>query len=575
MRRCLLALALLNCLAAAPRLGATTFLHKRLSDWLQDLSRSSRPAARRSAAFALGRLGPLAAFALEDLERALRNDRDPGVRDMAAAAIGDIVGSLRHYTPKREWELAGETLERALRTETDPRIRRSAAYALGAFGELAAAAREPLRHALNDPHPAVRQNAAWALGRVETDPAGVVALCERLTDGESTVRRDAAEALGRLGDRLGRERVRAAAGPLLKLVRDEPDSVVRRTALGAVASLADRSYREQAEALYPLLRSDDAETARAAAYALGNMGGEPARRALGVLVEALGEPDPEVQALAAAALANTGAEGVVAAGELARTLMRSTQVEVRRNCAIALARIAEGTGRGEGGLARLAPLARVSVPALAHALKPAAPPADDPAVAQAQERVREYAAEAISQIGYPGNREAVPALRAIIQKDPNPIVRQQCVEALLRCRDLDRLGLTAVLAGVLQETAEESRMVRYDAARVLAWSLGERAPDRTAEVLLDMLGNPMLRVFYGSGTAISGLPNEEKGGMSRTTSSSGGDARFMAAEALGCLGDRARRNREVMAALNKAAADPDPMLRKHARQALERLGQKD
>src|SRR5262245_1819483 len=218
MRRCLPALAALVSLAtAAPALPAASFLHKKLGDWRRDLEKSDKAAVRRSAAFALGRIGPLASFALDELTRAARRDPDPGVRDMACCAIGDIVGAIQHYVPRREWEVAGAALEEALARDTSPRVRRSAAYALGAFPELAAPAARSLREALRDAHPSVRQNAAWALGRVGADAAAIGDLCDKLGDPSALVRRDAASALGQLGARLGREKVRAAALPLLEL----------------------------------------------------------------------------------------------------------------------------------------------------------------------------------------------------------------------------------------------------------------------------------------------------------------------------------------------------------------------
>jgi hypothetical protein len=54
----------------------------------------------------------------------------------------------------------------------------------------------------------------------------------------------------------------------------------------------------------------------------------------------------------------------------------------------------------------------------------------------------------------------------------------------------------------------------------------------------------------------------------------GGDARWMAAQALGFLGQAATKRTDVMNALKKAAKDPDAELRKWATESLEKLGVK-
>src|SRR5262245_41297677 len=69
--------------------AANSFLARDQRDWMKDLSRKD-PAARRSAAFALGRMGRDAAGALSELAQRAENDPDAGVREMAAAAIGEI-----------------------------------------------------------------------------------------------------------------------------------------------------------------------------------------------------------------------------------------------------------------------------------------------------------------------------------------------------------------------------------------------------------------------------------------------------------------------------------------------------
>src|SRR3954468_9580016 len=101
MHRLSLVLAVL-CLAGLglpPRAHAqATFLNKSLPNWLRELD-APQPEVRRSAAFALGKMGGQAYVAVPPLVHRLRSDRDAGVREAAAAALGDIVvdsgGALR------------------------------------------------------------------------------------------------------------------------------------------------------------------------------------------------------------------------------------------------------------------------------------------------------------------------------------------------------------------------------------------------------------------------------------------------------------------------------------------------
>lgn len=533
----------------------TSYLNKSLADWRRDLDKGDA-AARRAAAFAIGRLGAEAGDAVEALAQAARADPDEGVRAMTATAVGDVVLATRN--PRAAWERAGKRLIEVLVKDQSPSVRRGAAYALGVFGETAAEARPTLTQALRDKQASVRQNAAWALGRAG-NAASVPDLCERLGDEAVLVRRDAASALGQLSARLGRQQLRGAARPLLALARAERDAVVRKSALGALAAIADETHRAMADELAALLQDKDREAARSAAFALGNMGGPAARRAMSLLRESLTDSDPGVQALAAAVLANAGDVAVVE--DLARALKASKSPEVRRNCAIAITRLSRDVRRSGG---RIDGIARSSLGALVEGLRPVGE-------GRASEEAREAAAEAIANIQYPENKEALPAVREILRADPNQTLRQRCVWALFCCADLDQQGLTPVLAKVLEETGSDSLMVRYDVARVLAAALGERAPDRVAETLVHMVGNPKLRVFEVSGAAIEGVPSEGKAAASRATAVKGGDARYMAADALRQLGAKASNNPAVIDALRQAAKDDEPALRQAARRALGEL----
>jgi HEAT repeat protein len=570
MYRSLTVLAVLLGLAASSAAQAPSFLNKTPDDWMRAL-KATRADVRRSAAFALGRLGEEAYDAVEDLARCLRNDRDAGVRDMAASALGEIMLELvaRGADVRSPWERVGDALERALK-DTNPRVRRSAAYALGTFGRYADSAVPALKDALTDGHAAVRRNAAWALGRIGSGVTGptVAALCDLLRDRSVLVRRDAAGALGKLG----RDRARTASRALFDLVKKEKDEVVLKSALNALSQLAGPEHRPQAADLYRLLKSPDLDTARGAAFVLGNMGGEPALRAMPVLREALADPDPVLQAMAATALGNIGADAAPAVPELAAVLRRSRNPYVRRNAAMALGAIGLHDKDHTPGPELTESLERFAVPALAEALKPLPGAPTTGLRSRPYVEARAYAAEALAQIRYPTTEAALPAIREVLRKDSSPQVRHRCVWAIFGVRDLEKARLDGVLSDMLKETDRPGLVVRYDAARVLAFCLKERAPDLAADVLLHMLRNKDLLIYRGSGATVEGTPGEDTRGETKVRMEARGDARWMAAEALPHLGDKVRKRDDIIRALRAATTDKDAKLREEATKALRDLG---
>jgi HEAT repeat protein len=539
--RTALALLVLCALADGAARGQS-FLGKRLQEWMAGLDNSDA-AVRRSAAFALGKMGADGYLAVSRLARRLGSDKDAGVREAAAAALGDVAAALRGGG-RGLWDDAGPALQKAL-NDDDPRVRRSAAYALGCFGPSAGGASAALKKALKDASPSVRRNAAWALGRLGTaaDADAVADLCDLLADPTAAVRRDAAGALGTLGKRAGL----AGVKPLLRLAKDEKETVVLKTALDALAKLAGPEHRDGVSALNPLLANEDPEVAQAAAFVMGNVGGEPAVAALPVLRQALRDDDPLIQGLAAAALAGIGPEAEPAVLDLAAAISEGRDPVVRRNAAIALGHLKEK--------------AKPAIPAIVKALRPPAPT-----------EVRQYAAEALAHMRYPANEEAIPAALEAIRKDSDPTVRQRCVWALFALRDLERFGADKVLAEVLETKDEQGVMVRYDSARCLAFAMGPRAPARTADVLLHMLRNRDLLVYNRTDAKVEGSGSEATHGQSGVAQDLGGDARFMAAEALGWLKDSAAKRKDVIDALKEATKDKDEKLREKAKQALKDLG---
>jgi HEAT repeat protein len=537
-------------LVPAARGQTGSYLGKNYFDWIPGLSKPDA-AVRRSAVFALGKIGDGARRAVPQIAKLLETDPDAGVRETAAAAIGDM---LMDRLPGAGRELAAnelKALQRALEKDADPRVRRSAAYALGACGPQAAPAVDLLVRSLQHEDASVRQNAAWALGQIGPEQAGEAAvepLCAKLRDADALVRRDAAGALGLLGRP-------AAVEPLLGLVNRERDDVVLRTALDALAHLAGEANRgADTAALERLLNDADEETQRGAAFVLARIGGAKAVPAMPVLRKALADEDPQVQALAAAGLAVVGKEAAPAVPDLARALRESADQIVRRNAALALGHIG--------------PDAKPAVPALVEALRQSEPVT-----------VRRNAAWALALIALPHIQEAVPALLEAISKETDPLTRQRCVFALFHYTKMEAAAgrklmadARPVLSEVLEGTAPEHALVRFDAARLMAFAFESKAPDRTVDVLLQELKNKDLLVFNGIDTTVVGAGSEAGRGTSQVKDNTGGDGRYMAAEALGWLGEKSSKRKDVVEALRAAARDPDAKLKEEAKKALKYLG---
>jgi HEAT repeat protein len=478
---------------------------------------------------------------------------------MAADSIGAILLSYGE-PPTSAWERCGEALTIGA-GDGDARVRRSCIYALGALR--APQARASLRKALGDDSAEVRRNAAWSLGQLpgEVDATTLTALRLRLADADALVRRDVAHALMGLAKNAGRARLEEMGEPLFQLARSDRDPVVRKAALAALATLASPAHATHAPQIEGLLESRDAEMRRAAAFALAPVGGRAAERALPVLGTALTDRDPAIQALAAAGLANLGPAAAPLVDDLAKALTNASDATVRRNCAIALGRMKAA--------------AESAVPALAKGLRPRAASASSPPDEQRREdEVRYQIAEALSHVGYPANKAALDAVREAILDDPSPDVRLRCIEALFQLREVEifeKWQFHKALRKVLAERAAESKLVRYNAARLLAAVYADGAPDEAVEVLLQMIADATIRIFYETTANIEGGTTEAGTGSTGVSARTGGSARFLAAEALGWMSTKSSGNAAVMRALRAASSDAEKKLAETARAVLKKL----
>ena len=128
--------------------------------------------------------------------------------------------------------------------------------------------------------------------------------------------------------------------------------------------------------------------------------------------------------------------------------------------------------------------------------------------------------------------------------------------------------LTALLS---DETLQQHLLVRYDAARVLAVNLRDKAPAKAVDVLLHMLTNKELKIYHGTDASVTNIGAEGTKGASKIDPNVSGDARFLAAIALGQMGTRANR-KDVIKALKDAETDKDERLRQEAEKALKAIG---
>jgi HEAT repeat protein len=150
------------------------------------------------------------------------SDRSPKVRASAAAALAEV-GQQNDV----------HLLITVLAKDKDEFVRRTAAYSLAVFqGTQRSAA---LTAALKDKSAQVRGAAAVALGS-RAEPNAVRALSAALSDKDPFVRAQAARALG-----VNESGASQAGASLVKLLTSDPDSEVKRQAATALGRIGDRS----------------------------------------------------------------------------------------------------------------------------------------------------------------------------------------------------------------------------------------------------------------------------------------------------------------------------------------------
>ena len=525
---------LLTALATAllPASGpAQTFLGKDRSVWVKELSGGSA-AGRRSAAFALGKIGSVGDDAVSQLAAVLKDD-NAAVRDAAAFALGDIAtGSAQNG--RDVWSGAGRLLLDRL-GDSDAHVRRSAAVALGSCGPAARTAVPALSKVLEDQKnlAVVRRSAAWALGKIgkgDREGTAVASLKASLRDSNPLVLRDVA---GALGD-IGRPGAESAAPVLAEVVRDTNDPAVRKAALATLVGLVDPSMAKDPPDKHTVL--------------------------VEVLGKALREGDAETKGLAAGALANLGEHAAPVLNDLAALLNDETvPPATRRNVALALANIPRTIRRlpSDQREAVVRKLGRALTTAFEGRRKLSSAEVAD--LAQA----RTLSGEALARIGFPDAEPVVRELLQALRKDPDPKVRHRAVWAFLNA-DIQRLpGVVDALLACLKDS---NKSLAYDAARGLAKALKQDAPKAVIDTLETMLDDPSIKIYYKTNADVKG-GSESSGGQSNVSAVIGGDGRFMAAQALASIGPAANRP-GILKMLKELKNSPDKRVREECAKAL-------
>lgn len=552
-------LALVLMISAQTR-AEPEILGQKESHWLAQ-ARGGEPGARRAAAFALGKLGIDAGPRVVAALTRLLGDGDTSVRAGAARGLGEIALQLGKGAAP-EWPHCEPALIRAIQ-DPQARVRRAALEAMGNFGPAAGSTVTHIRKALADPEPAVRQNAAWAIGRIGTIEGDLLKdLCQRLHDDEPLVRRDTVTALAELHQVEGNRANMRDAGPaLVQFLRAEVtpegkprDPVVLATALEKLLDLQGLPLEDLAGAIGPLLRGDDQNLARLAAFVLAGSEGPDSALALNVLRRALRDGDPTTQEQAAAALGQLKERAEPALMDLAAALRPDRSSRVRRNAAIALGRL-EAKAR----------------PALNHLIETIKAPAET----EEERTVRFYAIQTVALIGYPNNAEALPLLADVIATEKDSGVRLRAVWSFLGSKRLDEKAEKVLLDLIREPSNSDPAGARLEAARVLAEALREKAPLEAVAVLHEGLTTTATARFDGTGTRIN-AGNEQSQGSTVAENRSDPDARYIYAIGLGLIGKRARDYPEIAKLrkdLEAAQTEKDhPKLNKAATQALDAIG---
>ncbi|SFG99543.1 HEAT repeat [Halopelagius inordinatus] len=209
--------------------------------------------------------------AVPGLLRRLTDD-DPDVRQEAAGAFAELGARAEHFQDGAELsEATRERVVEALIRRLDDPVSAVRSWAMEALGAQAHPnAVGPLCAAYGE-ESELRWNAVAALGRIG-DPRAIPTVVAALDDDDPSVRRRACRASARL-------ETTAATSPLCDRATTDPSADVRREAIDALGRLGEADARV-VTAMESVLGDAPTPLRRAAVTALGRLGGPKARRLL-------------------------------------------------------------------------------------------------------------------------------------------------------------------------------------------------------------------------------------------------------------------------------------------------------
>jgi HEAT repeat protein len=547
-RGTLLGVVLLLAWCAGPTSAqpAPRFLKKTAAEWSAQL-RDPNVKARRSAAFALGKLGMYAVGALPPLCKLYGKETDASVREAIIASVGEIAAESGSGNADLE-----KMLIDALQRDPDRLVRRSAACSLGQIASKSEAVRDALGQALSDPEQAVRQNAAWSLGQFDAKAAPYLVAALRDDSCDALVKRDTANALAAVS-KDDPKLMRPALGDLLAMCRDGSPEV-RKAALTPLVRIVTKKDAAALPVLKSVLRDPDTEVRRFAALALSNVGGKDAADAVPILLDSLRNGDAHLKRSAAVAMHNIGDVAAPAVPELIKAL-QDADPELRKNAALALG------GIGKAAADAVPPLVQL----VTHADVP--------------RELRIEAAEAITRMGnIPAVQKQIPAVLKILgdsAEDGDVRVRLAWLFNDFVGHAPSMTAAKPVMDQVCREPgSDKNGSARYHCAYLMAFYYKQQTPDSALNVLGEWLKDDTGKL-YGNKRSSAGVTGTEKKEDSNVAAILEGDSRTMAVDVLKLVGrDRVTARKDIIADLRRLAGDPKtyPELQTKCRTLLTSLG---
>jgi len=300
-----------------------------------------------------------------------------------------------------------------------------------------------------DPAPASKLLAVAAAAQDTLNPRVVASLVRALSDSTAAVRKEAAEALGRL-------KATAAVPGLIRGLNDE-DASVRQTLVRALARIGDN---RAADGLIAALNDPSRQVRNYAAEALGRLG---IRRAAPALVTLMKDEHPEIRRQAISQLWRLrDTSSVDAIGRL----VSDTSAAVRRTAVSALGRFRQAS----------------SYAVLSRALSDG-----EPAVR----------AQAISSLARLRDPRAYQAFVSVLDDD-SPDVRNAAVRALGAVKD------STAVPGLIQALGDDEEKVRLSAVNALR----EFDDARTLAPYTRLLSDPSAEVRVAAARGLGELDDD-------------------------------------------------------------------